>query len=329
MAAMMIFPGVPLSTRCAAGAGIQRVLYRDTNQWFPRGPNGNPSAVSLPSSSIADVSAGRTVALAFPQYQIPTDRPFQIHGVIMSCQNNRCDAAGSVTENVFNPRMRFQFYGAHPVYGGPYNILDPTWTSLVFGAATICSTTGTGTVKGLTSTTGLQAGDRLRFINAGTNDVIAIIASVDSATQVTLTASVTTVAGTVCNKVHAVHPGSPTLTNTLSIVHNFTTPYRVTIPPANGAFFVGLMVEHASTHATWNETALTVFAAPADIVRYAVAAGAAYVSTDALWSGASLGSNIATATFPADPQNGAADLTGGGAGANWAQLNMGLIWSEL
>lgn len=329
MAAMMIFPGVPLSTRGAAGAGIQRVLYRDTNAWFPRGPNGNPSAVSFPSSSIADVSAGRTVALAFPQYEVPTSKPFQIHGIIINCNNNRCDVAGSITENVFNPRMRFQFYGAHPVYGGPYNILDSTWTPQLFGAATICTTTGTGTVKGLTSTTGLQAGDVLRFINAGSSDALGIIASVDSATQVTLTASIATTSGTVCNKVHPVHPGSPTNSNTLSIVLNFTTPYRITTLPSSGRFFPAIMVEHASTHATYNETALTAVAAPADIVRYGVNGGAAFLNSDAVWSGASLGSNIATATFPADPQNGAADLTGGGAGANWAQLNMGLIWSEL
>lgn len=329
MAAMMIFPGVPLSTRGAAGAGIQRVLYRDTNQWFPRGPNGNPSAVSLPSSSIADVSAGRTVALAFPQYQIPTDRPFQIHGVLFSCQNNRCDSAGSVTENVFSPRMRLQFYGAHPVYGGPYNILDTTWTSQVFGAATICSTAGAGTVKTLGSTTGMQAGDRLRFIEAGAGDVLGIIASVDSATQVTLTGSITTTAGTVCNKIHPLDPRTPTNSNTNTIALNFTTPYLVTSPPATGVLFAALMVEHASSHATWNETALSIFAAPADIVRYALNSGAAYVSTDALWSGASLGSNIATATFPADPQASSTDLSGAGAGANWAQANMGLIWSRI
>lgn len=312
-----------------APSSVQRILYRDTNQWFPRGPNGNPSAVSFPSSSIADVSAGRTVALAFPQYQVPTGRPFQIHGVCMSCQNNRCDVAGSITENVFNPRMRFQCYGAHPVYAGPYNILDASWSPQVFGAATICATTATGTVKTLASTTGLQTGDRLRFINAGAGDVLGIIASVDSATQVTLTASIATTSGTVCNKIHAIHPGSPTNSNTNLIICNFTTPYRVTVLPTNGAFFVGLMVEHASSHATWNETPLTAFAAPGDIIRYAVNAGAAYINTEAVWAGASLGSDIATATFPADPQSGSSDLSAAGAGANWAQMNMGLIWSEI
>ena len=311
------------------GRGVQRVLYRDTNQWFPRGPNGNPSAVSLPSSSIADVSTGRTVALAFPQYQIPCEEAFQIHGVLFSCQNNRCDVAGSITENVFSPRMRFQFYGAHPVYGGPYNILDANWTSQTFGAATICSTTGTGTVKAVASTTGMQAGDRLRFINAGTNDVLGIIATVDSATQVTLTASITTTSGTVCNKIHPIDPRTPTNSNTNSIMLSFTTPYQVVNPPTSGNMFAALMVEHASSHATWSETALSIFASPCDIVRYALNQGGAYINTDAVWAGASLGTNIAAATFPADPQASSTDLSSAGAGANWAQANMGLIWSRL
>lgn len=308
---------------------VQRTMFRDMDILFPRTAGGVPTAVSLPSSSLATPATGRTVELAFIQYQVPTSGPFQIHGLTANCNNNRSDVAGSVTENVFSPRMRFQFYGAHPVYGGPYNVLDASYTPETFGAATFVTTGATNAVQTLTSTTGMQIGDKLRFINVGTNDVIATILTVDSATQVTLTASVTTTTGQVCCKFHALDAGSPNNSNTGNINFTLGQTYRVEEPPANGKIFLAFMVEHASTHGTWVETALTLVAQGGDIIRWAYNSAAAYMSNgDAYWSGASLGTNIASATFPSDPQSGA-NFTAGGAGNAWMNTRFGINWSEL
>lgn len=328
MSALRFRPGVMKSDGPHSHT-VQRYLFRDMGAWFPRGAGGVPTAASLPSSSLATPATGRTVELAFIQYQVPISEPFQIHGLQANCNNNRSDVAGSVTENVFSPRMRFQFYGAHPVYGGPYNVLDASYTPETFGAATFVTTGATSATQTLTSTTGLAVGSKVRFINSGTNDVIATVLTVNSATSVTFTNPITTTTGQVCCAFHALDAGSPNNSNTGNINFTFGQAIQVVEPPANGKIFLAFMVEHASTHATWSETALTLLAQGGDIIRWGYNGGAAFMSNgDAYWSGASLGTNIATATFPSDPQSGN-NFTAGGSGNAWTNTNFGINWSEL
>lgn len=308
---------------------VQRTMYRDMAEWFPRAGASVPTAMFLPSSSLATPATGRTVELAFIAYRVPVSGPFQIHGLTANCNNNRSDVSGSVTENIFSPRMRFQFYGAHQVYGGPYTVLDASYTPETFGAATFVTTGATNATQTVTSTTGMQIGDKIRFINAGTNDVIATILTVNSATSITFTASITTTTGQVCCKFHALDAGSPNNSNTGNITFTFGQTIYVATPPANGKLFLAFMVEHASSHATWSETALSLIGSPGDINRWGYNSGAAFMSNgDAYWSGTSLGTNIAAATFPSDPQSGN-NFTAGGASSHWSNTNFGINWSEL
>lgn len=315
--------------RSAPGSQALRTMWRSPETWFGRGTNGGASsAVSMPSSSIADVTAGRAISVYYPAYHAPRPGESWVVRGFKQVQNNVL-YDGALVENVYHPRMRFQMHRAHPTLGGPHTVVNATWAGhqQVFGASTWITSGATSATLTVASSAGFAIGDRVRIINAGAGDPKGIISDIPNATSIVLAGSVTTSTGQVVCAFHPLVPGYPTTSSAVETIYMLNEPLVIQDPTLD-KFFLAIAIEHASSHATYNETAVQTWATPVDAIWYQINSGAGTCRTDAAWSGASLGSSISAMAFPADPQAGA-NLTAGGAGANIAQINVGIIWSPI
>jgi hypothetical protein len=294
---------------------------------FPRGAAfwAAASTVNLSGggSAIADVTAGRPIQLAFSAYKLPPI-PGRIIGVRKSIINRLIYTAPSV----LFPRVRYQFYAPHPTDYAPCAAIDPNYTPEVFGATTwITSGGAAGTTQQVASTAGMVAGDTLRFLVFGGTSVDRVIApnGVIDSTHVVLTATITTTAVQIVCKVWPAASYTNPNSSVCDVEFLFASGPVVSQPTTEGWLWRGEMVEDCNSTGT-HEGPVTLSAQGTDrFYRCWYNNRAANAQTEPYWSGASLGTNIAAASFPADPHSGN-NLTAGGSGNWWGVASDSLLY---
>lgn len=309
--------GAPGRTGFGIQPGTILTIKRDVRE-FQRGDvtYAVASTVNLSGSgsAIADVTAGRPIQLAFSLYRLPP-----VPGRIIAVRKTLVNRITYTSPAVLFPRVRYQWYAPHPTDLAPYAAVDADHTPEVFGATTwITSGGAAGTTQAVASTTGMVAGDTLRFLVIAGTSVDRTIATVNSATSVTLTATITTTALQRVCKVWPATSGTNPASNNCDVQFDFASGPVIRTPTTENWIWRAEMVEdYDITGTPDNEGPVTVMGQASDRVYNCwYNSRASNAQTEPLWSGASLGTNIAAATFPADPHSGN-NLTAGGGANHW------------